>query len=81
MFDFGEFERKLNSDPRLQSEFLADPVAVLRMQGVRLSYETEQKLRTMVGQAKMGQHIRVNLELNFIKLKDPGHHQINFGGN
>ncbi len=81
MFDLGDFERRLNSDPQLQSQFLADPVAVLRMQGVKLSAEKEHQLRVMVGQAKMGQHIRVNLELNFIKLKDPGHHQINFGGN
>ncbi len=81
MFDLGALEQKLNTDPRLQSQFLTDPVGVLRTHGVRLTTEQEQKLRLMVGQTKMGEHIRVNLELNFIKLKDPGHYQINFTGN
>lgn len=79
MFDLGSLEQRLNSDPKLQNAFLLDPVGVLSLEGVRLSPEKAQKLRLMVGQARMGQHIKVNLELNFIKLKDPNSRfQLNF---
>ncbi len=80
MFDLDSFEQKLNSDPRFQESFFQDPVGLLRAHGLNLSADKQQKLRVMVGQAKMGQHIKVNLELNFIKLKDPGHYQINYTG-
>lgn len=79
MFDLGRLEQRLNSDPQLQNAFLTDPVRVLAMEGVTLSADKQQKLRLMVAQAKMGEHIKVNLELNFIKLKDPNSRfQLNF---
>ncbi len=52
MVDFGRLEERLNSDPKLRESFLADPVAVLALEGVKLSVSQANALRTTV--ARMG---------------------------
>ncbi len=73
MFNLGSFEQRLNTDSRLQKSFLMDPVGTLAQEGVMLTSEKQSQLRAAVSRAQtvMGEHIKVNLELNFIKLKDP----------
>lgn len=71
MFNLSSFEQQLNTDARLQKAFLMDPVGTLSQQGVVLSAVKQQQLRMAVSKAQAVVHdisIRVNLELNFIKL-------------
>lgn len=74
MFNLSSFEQRLNTDARLQKAFLMNPVGTLAQEGVTLSPEKQERLRMAVSKAQAAAHdisIRVNLELNFIKLKDP----------
>ena len=43
MIDLGNLEKRLNSDQKLRQDFLTDPVATFRREGVHLSFEQEQR--------------------------------------
>ena len=45
MFNFGQLEDRLNSDPAFRKQFFDDPAGTLRMQGVLLSFSQESALR------------------------------------
>ncbi len=36
MFDLADLEKRLNDDPKLRSEFLADPVGTLEKEGLKI---------------------------------------------
>jgi hypothetical protein len=44
----GRLEERINSEPRFRDEFLKDPVAILRREGLILSFEQERRLRDAV---------------------------------
>jgi hypothetical protein len=52
MIDLGNLEKRLNGDQKLRHDFLTDPVATLRREGVILSLEQEQRLREATVRAR-----------------------------
>jgi hypothetical protein len=44
----GRLEERINTEPRFRDEFLKDPVAILRREGLILSFEQERRLREAV---------------------------------
>ena len=52
MIDLGNLEKRLNSDQKLRQDFLTDPVATFRREGVQLSFEQEKRLREATVRAR-----------------------------
>lgn len=50
MVDLGMLEQRLNQDAQFRAQFIADPVGVLRTQGLMLSAEQARALRSVVAQ-------------------------------
>ncbi len=50
MVDLGRFENRINSEPALRRQFFADPVGVLRKEGIIMSAEQAQRLREAIAQ-------------------------------
>jgi hypothetical protein len=48
MIDFGNIESKLNQDPAYRQAFLRDPVAALAREGISLSPEMQNSLRSQL---------------------------------
>ena len=48
MYNLGQLEDRLNRDPAFRRQFLADPVAVLRKEGLLLSFSQESALKEAV---------------------------------
>jgi hypothetical protein len=51
MADFSRVQAKLNNDTVFRQKFLDSPVETIRQEGVQLTPEMEQKLKTFVSQA------------------------------
>lgn len=52
MIDLGNLEKRLNSDLKLRQEFLTDPVATFRREGIQLSPDQERRLREATVRAR-----------------------------
>jgi hypothetical protein len=48
----GQFQQRLNTDPQFRQEFLNDPAALLRREGLHLSSEQERVLRDATARFK-----------------------------